>query len=161
MIGNGSFAQISILDEVLTKLPSAALWFGVVSSFQSGNDALTVGNCLGRRVARDMCTDPDPFVSIRDDIAIDELAMLRSDTKSSSPFRTVQTSSMTVNLLGNVSGRFKLGNASNTEMLNVKRETEARKGREQAEELMYFLDRAKLMAAKLAQPTQGELFEEK
>ncbi len=159
MIGNGSFAQLSLLDDVLPKLPSAALWFGVVSSLQNGSDALTVGNCLGRRVVRDMCTSANLFVPIREDIAVEELRMFRSEKKSTATFRTVQTASMTVNLLGNVSGRFKTVGATNNDATRAKQDAKFRKNDEQTQELMYLLDRARHMAGMLSRSGQRDLFD--
>ncbi|WP_417432847.1 hypothetical protein [Kiloniella sp.] len=161
MIGNGSFAQLSLLDDVLPKLPAAALWFGVVSSLQNGNDALTVGNCLGRRVVRDMCSNTNIFVPIREDIAIEELKMFRSESKSAHLFRTVQTTSMTVNLLGNVSGRFKTGGAVNNELAQGKRDTTSPDNQEKIQEVIYLLDRARRAVEKLSRNRQRDLFDEK
>ncbi|PLS19801.1 hypothetical protein [Neptunicoccus cionae] len=159
MIGNGAFAQISLLDEVLPKLPSAALWFGVLSSFQNGSDALTIGNCLGRRVVRDMCSSSDLFTPIKADIAFEELAMFRNEVKSAPPFRTAHASSMTVNLFANVSGRFKVDSSTDVEALQRKQDVRNRESQKQSEELMYLLDRARHMVGKLASLKQRDLFD--
>ncbi len=160
MIGNGSFAQLSLLDDLLPELPSAALWFGVFASFQHGNDALTIGNCLGRRVVRDMCTNRDLFAPISADIAFEEMAMFRNEAKSAPPFRTAHASNMTVSLLANVTGRFKIGNSSDVEVSRQRQEARNRESQEQTHELMYLLDRARQMAAKLAKVRQRDLFDD-
>ena len=160
MIGNGSFAQMSLLDEVLPTLPSSALWFGVLSSFQKDSDALTVGNCLGRRVVRDMCTSRDLFAPIRADIAFEELAMFRNEGNSHPPFRTAHASSMTVNLFANVTGRFKVDSSTDVEAFRRLQELKIRESQKQSEELMYLLDRARHMAGKLANLRQRDLFDE-
>ena len=161
MIGNGSFAQIALLDEILPELPAAALWFGVLSAFQNSGDALTVGNCLGRRVVRDMCTNRDLFTPVKADIAFEELAVFGNETRSAHSFRTAQASSMTVSLLAGVTGRFKIGTSTDSDPARQKQDARLRENREQAEELMFLLDRARQVVGKLAGGRQRDLFDEK
>lgn len=159
MVGNGSFQQLPILEDLLSDMPAAALWFGVVSSFQSSNDALMVGNCLGRRVVRDMRKDSNLFSEIEGDISVEELKLLRDDHQSGNSFRAAQPGSIKVNLFGNVSGRFKTRQSNQKDGRALDLESKVRENIREIEELRDILDRASYIGRRLAAARQRDLFE--
>lgn len=100
------------------------------------------------------------FEPIREDIALEELAMFRKEAKFAPTFRTSQASSMIVNLFGNVNGRFKTGSPNKNETHKLEHDAQIRKNQEQTHELMYLLDKARNVAGRLVQNSQRDLFDE-
>lgn len=142
MIGNGSLLQLPALDMLLKQSPATALWFGVFSSLQRNNDVMTAGNCLGRRLVRDMHKISNVFSRIEYDISVEELMVMRGEGTKGASYRTAQPTSVKVGLIGNISGRFKINSNITIKSHDPEINRNTQLDKKKIEELRYLLERA-------------------
>ncbi|WP_296426544.1 hypothetical protein [Yoonia sp.] len=160
MVGNGSFDQLKLLDEILRDFPKAALWFGVISSLQKRSDVLTAGNCLGRRVARDVKKSVEIFAPPESDISFEELMILGEETLKADSFRTAHSGVISVALYGTVASSFRNPKSKRQEIdAQVSRE-QAKINLKEFEELRFLLDRANRVLRNLQPSSQRDLFDD-
>jgi hypothetical protein len=100
-IGPGSFEHVDLLLPYLTRYPTALLWYGLCAGLHPDSEVQQVGNCLGRRVVRDLLA-PDPILSRpKYDIAVTELEV-HLDREEPLEFRTASQNHIAVELLPGV-----------------------------------------------------------
>ena len=61
-IGPGSFEHVELLLPYLNQYPTALIWYGLCAGLHPDSEVQQVGNCLGRRLVRDLLA-PDPILS--------------------------------------------------------------------------------------------------
>jgi hypothetical protein len=100
-IGPGSFEHIDLLLPYLNQYPTALLWYGLCAGLHSDSEVQQIGNCLGRRLVRDLLTG-DPILSRpKYDIAVSELEV-HLDREEPLEFRTASQSHIAIELLPGV-----------------------------------------------------------
>jgi hypothetical protein len=119
------------------EIPGATVWFGLWSSLLKASDVLSGGGSLGRRAARDLFVEVEPFEAPKDDISYDELKVLGVDTYGAAKFRSAQQTSLSVELLPGISAKFRTKNAQKNDG-----DRERRISPEDVSELRFLLDRA-------------------
>ena len=100
-IGPGSFEHVDLLLPYLNQYPTALLWYGLCAGLHPDSEVQQVGNCLGRRLIRDLLA-PDPILSRpKYDIAVSELEV-HLDREEPLEFRTASQNHIAVELLPGV-----------------------------------------------------------
>jgi hypothetical protein len=100
-IGPGTLEHVDLLAPYLQERPMAAVWYGLCSGLRPKSEVQQVGNCLGRRIARDLLA-PDPLVSHpKYDISLSELEVCL-DREVPIEFRTASQNHMGIELLPGV-----------------------------------------------------------
>jgi hypothetical protein len=98
---SGSFEHIDLLLPYLDRYPTALLWYGLCAGLHPDSEIQQVGNCLGRRLVRDLLA-PDPILSHpKYDIAVSELEV-HLDREQPLDFRTASQNHIAVELLPGV-----------------------------------------------------------
>jgi hypothetical protein len=144
MVGDGSFQYLPLCREFGNDLAGATLWFGLWASLQKTSDVLTIGNCAGRRAARDVFNVAKPFDIPRDDISFDELQVIGINPSDQPKFRSAQQAVLSVELVPGVSARFRWGKAQQ------KISESSPRAVEDLSELQLLLERAARMANRLS-----------
>jgi len=106
-LGNGSFEYLGLLDNVRDRFPGASIWFALFSVWRPGFDGLIVGNCLGRRVAREISAPRNLFEAPTCDIALSEYEVLARGGWLAS-VRSAIASSIEVELRPLVAAKFRI-----------------------------------------------------
>lgn len=100
-IGPGTFEHIDLLLPYLNRYPTALLWYGLCAGLHPDSEVQQVGNCLGRRLVRDLLA-VDPLLSRpKYDIAIGELEV-HLDREERLEFRAASQNHVEVELLPGV-----------------------------------------------------------
>jgi hypothetical protein len=100
-VGPGSFEHIDLLLPYLSRHPTALLWYGLCAGLHPDSEVQQVGNCLGRRLVRDLLA-VDPILSQpKYDIAIGELEV-HLDREEPLDFRAASQNHVEVELLPGV-----------------------------------------------------------
>jgi len=100
-VGPGSFEHNDLLLPYLDRYPTALLWYGLCAGLHPDSEVQQVGNCLGRRLVRDLLM-PDPVLSHpKYDIAVGELEV-HLDREEPLEFRTASQNHIVVELLPGV-----------------------------------------------------------
>ncbi len=102
LLGDGSFKFLPAALSLTPALPMAALWFAAWSGLLKSNDVMTIFNCLGRRIARDLVSRADTYSIPIDDISIEELRTVDFDLDA---LPRTQSNSISVEIYPNVSSR--------------------------------------------------------
>ncbi|MER8976041.1 hypothetical protein [Mesorhizobium sp. M0800] len=102
LLGGGSFRFIPAALSTGLSLRMAPLWFAVWSGLQASSDIMTEFNCMGRRMARDLCARPGLYSPPTDDISVLELAGMGADVDQ---LPRGQTGSISVEIYPGVSTR--------------------------------------------------------
>jgi hypothetical protein len=105
-LANGSLDYLGLLDRYRDTLPAALLWFVFFSIWRPGYDGLVNGQCLGRRLAKELVVIDDVFGQPTADINLEELEVLAGG-KAQSTFRTKLASIVEVELLPCVTAKFR------------------------------------------------------
>jgi hypothetical protein len=72
-VAPGTFDHVELLVPYLPQYPMALVWYGLCAGLHPDSEVQQVGNCIGRRLVRDLLV-PDPLVSRpKYDISIAEL----------------------------------------------------------------------------------------
>jgi hypothetical protein len=100
-IGPGSFGHVDLLLPYLNQYPTALIWYGLCAGLHPDSEVQQLGNCLGRRLVRDLLS-PDPIISRpKYDIALRELEV-HLDREEPLEFRTASQNHIAVELLPGV-----------------------------------------------------------
>jgi len=100
-ISPGSFEHVDLLLPYLNQYPTALIWYGLCAGLHPDSEVQQVGNCLGRRLVRDLLA-PDPVISRpKYDIAVGELEV-HLDREAPLEFRTASQNHIAVELLPGV-----------------------------------------------------------
>ncbi|WP_153769238.1 hypothetical protein [Labrenzia sp. CE80] len=162
MVGNGSMAHLPLTDQVVQDMPRAVLWFGALSALQPQNDSLTASNCLGRRLARDLMKEYNPFSVPDHDVSLEELQVLGEKAWNGFGMRTMHSGTIEIGLVGTVHTPFRsINNKQEDErqrLLNERRRSEAFAG-ERIHELRMLLDRASRITKEISHSRQRDFFE--
>lgn len=105
-IAPGTFEHLELLTPYLRLYPMAVVWYGLCAGLHPDSEVLHVGNCLGRRLARDLLAG-DPIVSRpKYDISVRELEVYL-DRQEPVEFRAASQSHIAVELLPGVAAYMK------------------------------------------------------
>jgi hypothetical protein len=100
-IAPGTFEHIDLLLPYLNHYPMALVWYGLCAGLHPDSEVQEVGNCLGRRLVRDLLV-PDPIISRpRYDISVSELEVYL-DREAPIEFRVASQNHIAVELLPGV-----------------------------------------------------------
>jgi hypothetical protein len=100
-ISPGSFEHIDLLLPYLNQYPTAMIWYGLCAGLHPDSEVQQAGNCLGRRLVRDLLAS-DPVLSRpKYDIAVSELEV-HLDREEPLEFRTASQNHIAVELLPGV-----------------------------------------------------------
>ena len=100
-ISPGSFEHVDLLLPYLNQFPTALIWYGLCAGLHPDSEVQQVGNCLGRRLVRDLLAS-DPILSRpKYDIAVSELEV-HLDREEPLEFRTASQNHIAVELLPGV-----------------------------------------------------------
>lgn len=100
-IAPGTFEHVDLLLPYLNRYPTALLWYGLCAGLHRDSEVQQVGNCLGRRLVRDLLI-PDPILSRpKYDLSVDEL-QVHLDREEPLDFRTASQNHVSVELLPGV-----------------------------------------------------------
>lgn len=138
LVAEGSFQYMQLSRVFLPDMPGAILWFGFWSSLFKSSDILTIGNCLGRRAARDYLAPHNIFDRPKDDIAFDEFDVI--GLTAIKELRSAANGVLSIELLPGISGKFKLTKASRDAQYPADNKTIVAAG--ELSELRFLLDRA-------------------
>jgi hypothetical protein len=107
-LASGSMSYLWLLDRMEAKLPLATLWFGLFLSLRSDTDAFSSGDCLGRRVARDIGRSWTVFSEPTADLSFEEFDTLTQDSRSGLNIRTGSQTSVTIEIAPGQLGLFRV-----------------------------------------------------
>lgn len=159
LIGDGSFDFLPFATNLTRDFPGAALWFGISSSLQKGNDALTAANCLGRRAARDAFARWNVFDTPRDDVSIEEIEMSQRSDHGGSGLRGAGQSILSIELVPGVSAKVRASSSSRSDVHTAPAPS-WKQDAEEMKELRYLLDRARYTLDRLsADARQPDMFD--
>lgn len=159
LLGNGSFNYLPFATNLTRDLPGAALWFGLSSALQKGNDALTAANCLGRRAARDAFVRWNVFDAPRDDISIEEFDIYRRSDHERFELRGAGQSLLSIELVPGVNAKIR-GPSSNRSDTTNSTASARIQNTEEFRELRHLLDRARYTLDRMATgPEQPDMFD--
>ena len=100
-IGPGTFEHIDLLLPYLNQYPMALVWYGLCAGLHPDSEVQQVGNCLGRRLVRDLLAS-EPIISRpKYDIAVSELEVYL-DREEPLEFRAASQNHIAVELLPGV-----------------------------------------------------------
>lgn len=100
-IAPGTFEHVDLLLPYLNRYPTALLWYGLCAGLHRDSEVQQIGNCLGRRLVRDLLI-PDPILSRpKYDISVNELEV-HLDREEPLEFRTASQNYIAVELLPGV-----------------------------------------------------------
>lgn len=100
-VAPGSFEHTDLLVPYLGQFPMALVWYGLCAGLHPDSELEQVGDCLGRRLARDLLMS-DPLLSRpKYDIAVSELEVYL-DREASIDFRVASQNHIAVELLPGV-----------------------------------------------------------
>lgn len=102
VLGDGSFRFLPTALATTPLLPMAPLWFSAWSGIQTSSDLMTVFNCMGRRIVRDLRSRGGVFCAPVDDVALEEVRYSGVDLDS---IPRGQSNSISVEIYPNVSSR--------------------------------------------------------
>lgn len=155
MVAGGSLQYLSLVEPFREKLPRAILWYAVFCGLNERTDTMTIGGCLGRRLARDLMR-PRSFFNLADfDISADELRVITSSEKPGQGFRSAHTSSVVVEIYPGVVAAFR--HAPRRDAGEAARATT-----ERDREIRFLVDRiARLMEGGESNKRQKDLFSDR
>jgi hypothetical protein len=133
-IGPGTFEHIDLLLPYLNQYPMALVWYGLCAGLHPDSEVQQVGNCLGRRLVRDLLAS-DPISSYpKYDIAVSELEVYL-DREEPLEFRAASQNHIAVELLPGVPAYMKWPVVSSTEPASVQQREISLHGRGSQREL--------------------------
>jgi hypothetical protein len=135
-VAGGSMSYLELLDPIEVSMPGALMWFGLFSSIRSDADVMVAGECLGRRVSRDLSRTKSIFSPPSADVSFDELQNILPDSKSELKLRTEHQSAVSVELFPTVTSVFRLPRETQQDPRDMAVPPEG------VRELRYLLDRA-------------------
>jgi hypothetical protein len=100
-IAPGTFEHVDLVLPYLNRYPTALVWYGLCAGLHPDSDIQQIGNCLGRRLTRDLLAS-DPITSRpKYDISVGELEVYL-DREQPLEFRVASQSHIAVELLPGV-----------------------------------------------------------
>jgi hypothetical protein len=97
----GGLEHVDLLLPYVNQFPTALIWYGMCAGLHQDSEVQHVGNCLGRRLVRDLLAS-DPILSRpKYDIAVGELEV-HLDREEPLEFRTASQNHIAVELLPGV-----------------------------------------------------------
>lgn len=106
-VSGGSLRYAQLLDGHSESLPAAILWFAFFSAFHPDTDILTIGENLGRRVARRLTSKLGIFQEPTVDISVDELELFMMNSRADQRFRTEHANVLTVEVFPGIGAAFR------------------------------------------------------
>jgi len=107
-VANGSLNYFSLMREVAAVSPAAILWFAFFASLHRKSDVFTIGDALGRHLENRLFVNKSIFDRPTCDISLEELYVLGLSERALR-FRTLQASSVVVEISPLVTGKFRVG----------------------------------------------------
>jgi hypothetical protein len=144
LVGDGSYQYLSLTREFQANLENATLWFGLWASLFKSSDVLTIGNCLGRRSARDCFVRSSLFSAPIDDLSFEELNVLPSTFPLR--FHYAQQNVLSVEIMPNVAAKFRIGKSPQQQPALA----EIKEASEDVKELRFLLERVDQVAERLS-----------
>jgi hypothetical protein len=100
-IAPGTFEHVDLLLSYIDRYPMALVWYGLCAGLRPDSEVQQVGNCLGRRLVRDLLAS-DPVISRpKYDISVGELEVYL-DREQPLEFRVASQNHIAVELLPGV-----------------------------------------------------------
>lgn len=128
-IGPGSFRHVALLLPYLNQYPTALMWYGLCAGLHPDSEVQQIGNCLGRRLVRDLLAS-DPIISRpKYDISVRELEV-HLDREEPLEFRTASQNHIAVELLPGVPAYMKWPATQATEPVSTQSRAVSRSGRQ-------------------------------
>ena len=106
-VANGAMSYLPLTKGFNESYPTATLWFAFFTAFNRRSDVFDSGESLGRHLESKIFITRNFFDSPFADIDFNELQVVGSNSKGMR-FRTQQTSSVTVEIIPMVQGRFRI-----------------------------------------------------
>jgi hypothetical protein len=159
-IAGGSLRYLSLLRPLETALPLAPMWFGLFASLRKDTDALTVGDCLGRRIVRQLESTSDIFALPDADISAEELEALSPEPRSDLKFRTEHQGSISVEVFPTITATFRLPKDVRREADTPPLPSTSPLPPKPLQEIQYLLERLTRRINDLQRPAQQNLFGE-
>jgi hypothetical protein len=117
-ISPGSFEHVDLLLPYLNQYPTALIWYGLCAGLHPDSEVQQAGNCLGRRLVRDLLA-ADPIISRpKYDISVRELEV-HLDREEPLEFRTASQNHIAVELLPGVPAYMKWPVTQSTEPVSA------------------------------------------
>lgn len=156
LLGEGSYEYLPLAQSFAEVFPGAILWFALITSLHVDNDALVSGQCLGRRVAREVFNQRSIFSPPEVDISLEELEVIGVESKGDRTFRTEHQTVASVEIFPNVSAKFRMPKERSPESDAVPWAAE------RTREMKYLLQRMSKLLSEIEFPQrQRELFPER
>jgi hypothetical protein len=132
-IAPGTFEHVDLLLQHLNRYPMALVWYGLCAGLHSDSEVQQIGNCLGRRLVRDLLAS-NPIISRpRYDISVGELEVYL-DREQPLEFRAASQNYIAVELLPGVPAYMKWPVSPQTEAVSAEpKETLQQPRRDQRE----------------------------
>jgi hypothetical protein len=112
-VASGSLNYFSLIRGIGTENPAAILWFAFFASMHRKSDVFTVGDTLGRHLENRLFINKSIFDRPLCDISLDEL-YISGINKKGLKFRTLQPSSVVVEIAPLVHGKFRVGKSAHS-----------------------------------------------
>lgn len=110
-VANGAMSYLPLTKAFHESHPAATLWFAFFTSFNRRSDVFDSGESLGRHLESKIFVRRNLFDNPTADIDFNELQVVGPSSRGMR-FRTQQTSSVTVEIIPMVQGRFRMGRGS-------------------------------------------------
>lgn len=105
-VAEGSFSYLPLISRFSQRYPLATLWFGAFAALHEKTDALTTGNCLGRRVLRQLLPSSGGLNDVTADLSFEECLIYEREIRANK-IRTDYNGQINIELLPGVSGVFR------------------------------------------------------
>lgn len=107
-VANGAMSYLPLTKAFNESHPAATLWFAFFTAFNRRSDVFDSGEALGRHLESKIFISRNFFDSPTSDIDFNELQVV-GVSQNGMRFRTQQTSSVTVEIIPMVQGKFRIG----------------------------------------------------
>lgn len=107
-VAEGSFSYIPLISRYGKELPMSPMWFGLFSGMSPQSDVLTISNCLGRRLVRQVEAIPGLMPNIDADLNYEESIIYKTEIQNRK-IRTDHSSLISIELIPGVSFPVRLG----------------------------------------------------
>lgn len=108
-VGGGSLQYLSLAYNLSARFKTAPLWFALFSSCTPGSDYLSIGNCLGRLLERELDSERASLGIAYSDISLDELRVIPIDEGGIPRVRKVRQSTIDIEVFPRVTATFRVG----------------------------------------------------
>lgn len=104
-VGEGSFSYANLATKYAEGSAAVVLWFGFFSAFYKGSDVYTIGECLGRRIARKLQEAAYLDRETTSDFGYEEFLLYANEDRIGK-IRTERSSAVEIELFPGVIGTF-------------------------------------------------------